>query len=330
MEVITLARDLIKIPSPSGEEKEIGEYLAKRLEKNFDVKLQSIGDSYNLLATKGEPKLILTTHTDTVPKQIKIVEDENWFYGRGACDTKGIIASMICAGEEAIAKGFNNFGLLFDVSEETDFSGIKKARELVKPEIVIVGEPTNFKMVFGQKGLMQLKIKCHGESAPGSLPDKGISAINSLIKILNCILNIKFPIDQGLGATTLNIGKISGGSAPNIVSDYAEATIEIRTTKSNSEILTLLKTIIPGEGLEVIFSYEPVINKNLNFIKQFTYDKITVPYFTEMYFWIEKCKVIVFGPGKYEFAHSDEERIEKKDLINGQEFYLNLIKNFVS
>lgn len=128
MGVVELARDLIKIPSPSGEEREVGLFIAKRLEKNFDVKMQKVGDRFNLFAIKGKPNVILTTHMDTVPKQIKINEDEMNLYGRGSCDANGILACMICACEEASQKGLNNFGMVFDVSEETDFVGILKAK----------------------------------------------------------------------------------------------------------------------------------------------------------------------------------------------------------
>ncbi len=328
MGVIELARDLISISSPSGEEKEIGDFLVERLKKNFNVQIQKIGDRLNVFAAKGDSKIILTTHMDTVPKQIKIDEDENWLYGRGSCDAKEIIACMICACEEALQKGLNNFGMVFDVSEETDFSGIKEAKNFINPELVIVGEPTNFNIVFGQKGLIQLKIKCVGKSAHGSTPEKGISAINNLIKILNEICQIEFPNDNILGETTINIGKISGGSAPNVVADYAEAVIEIRTTKPNEEILDIFKKIVPEGSLELIYSYEAVLNKDIDFIDNFGLTKITVPYFTEMYFWAEKSKTLVFGPGNPEFAHSDEERIKKEDLIKGKNIYLRMIEEF--
>lgn len=315
MEVIKLTRDLIKIPSPSGEEKEIGKFLVKRLQKNFKVTTQKVGNRFNILAQRGRPNLILTTHIDTVSKIIPFKEDKEYLYGRGACDTKGIIASMICAAEEAINQGITNFGLVFDVSEETDFSGIKKAINLVNPELVIVGEPTDFKKVIGQKGLLSIKLKCYGKAAHSSIPEKGISAIVKLVEILSKILQIELPSDPILGKTTLNIGLIKGGIAGNVIPDYAEAKLNIRTTTSNKEIIDLL----PKENIEIRSNFEPVNSRNLK--------GITVPYFTEMYFWAKKAKTILIGPGKYEFAHSDNERISKKDLIKGKELYLNLIKS---
>lgn len=327
MSIAELARDLIKIPSPSGEEKTIGEYLARRLEKNFKITLQKVGNRFNLLATRGNPKLILTTHLDTVPKVLEVKEDADYLYGRGACDTKGCMAAMVCAGEEAAKQELTNFGLLFDVSEESDFSGIKEAINLVNPEIVIVGEPTDFKLVRGQKGLIGIKVQCYGKSASGSTPEKGVSAIDKLIEILPKIKAIPWwPEDEILGKTTINIGQICGGTAPNVVADYAEAKIEIRTTKSSKEIRALIEKEIPKENLIIEYDYEFVFT-DTKF--NFDFEQIVVPYFTEMYFWAQKAKTFVFGPGKYEFAHSDDEKISKKDLEKGKAAYLEIIRKLV-
>src|SRR3989338_10768849 len=193
MKTIELTKELLQISSESGKEKEIGKFLLKRLKRNFNVKIQKVDNRFNILASIGKPEILLTKNMDTVPKQLEVREDKNYLYGRGACDTKSIIVCMIIAGEEAINTGIRNFGILFDVSEETDFSGIKEAVKLVTPKIVIVGEPTDFKLATGQKGLLGIKIKCFGKNAPGSTPEKGRSAINRLIEILYKINKIILP-----------------------------------------------------------------------------------------------------------------------------------------
>lgn len=323
MEVENLLRDLIKVPSPSGEENEIGEFIVNRLKKNFKIVKQKIGDRFNILAYKGKPEIILTTHLDTVPGKLEVKEDNNYIYGRGACDAKASIASMIIVAEKLIKQKINNVGLLFDVSEETDFLGVKKAINLVNPNFVIVGEPTDFKVVIGQKGLLGIKIKCFGKSAPGSTPEKGVSAINMLIKQLNKIKSTKLLFSDKFRKTTINIGKISGGSAANIVSDYAEAIIEFRTNTDNNLILDLLKEL--RISFDILYSYNPAILKNQNLIKNLNFELITIPYFTEMYFWNKKTSCIVFGPGKYEFAHSEGEKIEKEDLGKAVKNYIKII-----
>ena len=185
MKTIELTKELLKIPSESGNEKAIGTFILDRLKKNFKVEIQEIGNRFNIIATKGKPEILLTTHMDTVPKQLELREDNEYLYGRGACDTKSIIAGMIIACEEAIDLGIDNFGILFDVSEETDFSGIKEAINIIDPKIVIVGEPTNFNLVIGQKGLIGIKIICKGKNAPGSTPEKGKECYLEFLKYLN-------------------------------------------------------------------------------------------------------------------------------------------------
>lgn len=324
MKTIELTKELLQISSESGKEKEIGKFLLKRLKRNFNVKIQKVDNRFNILASIGKPEILLTTHIDTVPKQLEVREDKNYLYGRGACDTKSIIVCMIIAGEEAINTGIRNFGILFDVSEETDFSGIKEAVKLVTPKIIIVGEPTDFKLATGQKGLLGIKIKCFGKNAPGSTPEKGRSAINRLIEILYKINKIKLPNNKILGKTSLNIGKINGGIAANVVPDYAEAIIEFRTIKKNEYIMRKIKNLVKNKEFQIIYNFEPVINKG-NLPKILKFKKIIVPYFTEMYFW-NKSNVFVFGPGKYKFAHSDIEKIRKVDVENGKNCYLKILK----
>ncbi len=323
---IELTRKLLKIPSISGSEKEIAEFLFNRLSKTFKVEKQIIGNSFNILAIYGNPIIILTTHMDTVPGLLELKEDDEYLYGRGACDAKGIIAAMVCACEKAVEEGLNNFGILLDVCEETDFSGIKEAINLVNPEFLIVGEPTNFDIVYGQKGLLGIKLICKGKSAPGSTPELGISAINNLIVNLIKINNLKLPEDNFLGKTTLNIGLINGGNAVNTVPDYAEATIEFRSVTNNKELIKLIKKNILGCSIKILYNFENVINNNLEFIKDLNLNNKTVSYFSEMYFWNKKSKTIVFGPGNYDLAHSNEERIKKEDIKKGKLIYLEIIR----
>jgi acetylornithine deacetylase len=312
MKTINLARNLLKIPSPSGDESKLGNYIVKRLKKNFKIKIQKVNNNFNILAYVGDPNLILNIHLDTVPNQLNVKEDKNYLYGRGACDAKGPLACMIVAAEQAIEQKLTNFGLLFDVEEETNFSGIKKALSLVNPKYVIIGEPTNFKVINKQKGLLGVKIICKGKAAHGSTPEKGISAINRLIEILSKLNKINFP-----SGTTLNVGKIQGGSSINTVPNYAEAIIELRTTVNNTNILELLDTI----PKKILYSYNPINTKT--FIKN--YKEISVSYFTEMYFWNKKAKTIVLGPGNPSLAHSDKEKIKKSDLKKATKIYLKII-----
>ncbi len=321
MNVEKLLKDLVNIPSPSGEEKKIGEFLVGLLSKNFKIEKQKLGNRFNILAYVGKPDVILSSHLDTVPKQLEIKEDEKFVYGRGSCDAKASIASMICASENLINRGYTNFGLLFDVSEETNFDGIKMAVNLVKPKVVIIGEPTNLKPAVGQKGLLGIEIKCYGKSAPGSTPKKGISAILRLIKVLTKISKIKQRKNIVLGSSSINIGKILGGGSANVVPDYAEAIIEFRTVNKNSEIIKKLKRL--NVNFKVLYNFNPVLTNEC--LKK----GIVVSFFTEAFFW-RKSRFLILGPGEYKFAHSNNERIRKNDLQKAVKVYESLVIKFLN
>jgi len=323
--VIKLARDLLNIPSPSGDEKELGLFLVRRLRKNFKVKTQTVGNSFNVIATKGTPNIVLNIHFDTVPGSLKVREDKNWLYGRGACDAKGPLAAMVVAGEIAVEQGVNNFGLVFNVNEETDFSGVREVIKEIRPKRVIVGEPTDFNAVIGQKGLIGFKIKSNGISAHGATPEKGKSAILDLIKKLDRVSKLKFPVNPPLGNCTVNIGKISGGSAVNVVPESAEAIVEIRTSVKNKVVLDCVQESIGN--IDLLYSFDPVITRDNSWIKQVSKKTEAVPYFTEMYFWSKAgADAVVFGPGSSKYAHSKRERIRKGDLVEGVKKYLMLLR----
>lgn len=328
-EVNKLLLNLLRTPSISGKENRIGRYLVERLRKKFKVIRQKAGNSFNVLAVKGTPKVILTTHLDTVNGELKVKEDKKYIYGRGACDAKGCIASMIIAGEKAVKQGLNDFGMLFDVSEEGGFLGVKEALNLVNPEFVIVGEPTSMKIVTGQKGTLGIKIKCYGKTAHSAMPQKGKSAINELINLLSNLRKQKLPSNKIFGKTTMNIGKISGGVAGNIVPDYAEAELNLRTVNSNNNAIKVIKKVIPEKNIEIKYSFEPSLIKNNKLINELNYSKIKAPYFSEMYFWNKKTKAIVFGPGEIKYAHSDKEKISKKELELGTKAYIEILRKLI-
>ncbi len=329
MNAISLARELIKIPSPSGSESKLGFFLKEILEKYFQVRIQKVGSSFNLLAFIGKPDFLFTTHIDTVPCNIDFKEDSLSLYGRGAVDTKGLIASMIFAAIRAKESGLSNFGILFDVGEESDFCGIKKAVNLVKPQFVVVGEPTNFKLVIGQKGLLGLKINSFGKSCHGSNPSNGICAISKLVDFLADLKKLALPINNS-GSNVLNIGLINGGFAINVVPDYASCSLEFRTTVDNKVILDLIKSLVKKFNLEfeVLSNFNPVFASESRFIKQLSFEQKFNSAFSEIYFWSGICPVIEFGPGNPEFAHTDVEMILKKDILRGVDEYFSLIETY--
>lgn len=325
MSVCSLTGDLCRIPSPSGEERDVGDYLCRRLAR-FDVRRQDVGRRFNVIATVGRPRIVLTAHMDTVPGQLPVREDAAFVYGRGACDAKGAIASMIRAAEQALDEGITGIGLLFDVGEESDFAGVRRAVAAVDPQVVVVGEPTGCGLVTGQKGLIVGRIVCEGRSAPGATPGRGVSAVMRLVDCLCALRGIEWPSDPVLGETTLNVGLVSGGTAANVVPAMAQASFEIRATRPTQEIISLLEAGLPQGCVVVEEAFEPVLSPAQAF-GFLGVPAAVVPYFTEMYFWRDR-QVVVLGPGSYAAAHTDEERVEKAQLERATEVYLALLRRF--
>src|SRR5438552_2431680 len=130
LDPIALARQLIDIPSPTGEEAAHAEFLERELQRlGFATHRQEVTDTrFNLFASAGgRPCVVLNSHLDTVPPWFASREDVDFVYGRGACDTKGVIAAMIAAGERLRSDGVKDFAFLFVVGEETDSIGAKSA-----------------------------------------------------------------------------------------------------------------------------------------------------------------------------------------------------------
>ena len=145
---------MISIPSISGDEKNVAKFLGDYLSSaGFTVELQEAEPGRpNVYARLGQPDVVLSTHTDTVPPFVEFREDEEFIYGRGACDAKGIIAAMTEAGQQLAASGVTDFGLLFIVGEESGSAGAVAANKLPnKCRYLINGEPTQSKLALGSR-----------------------------------------------------------------------------------------------------------------------------------------------------------------------------------
>ena len=187
MDVFRLTRELIDIPSVTGDEFQIGTSLGELLVRyGYRVELQDVADERsNIIATtEARPRVVLSTHMDTVPPFIASSEDDDFIYGRGSCDAKGIIAAQIAAAEQLRAQGLNEIGLLFTVDEEVASAGARIANDhplAASCEFLINGEPTDNQLATGTKGSIQTTIKTHGRAAHSAYPEHGESAIEKLL-----------------------------------------------------------------------------------------------------------------------------------------------------
>jgi acetylornithine deacetylase len=327
VDVFKLTRELIDIPSVTGDEFQIGTSLAELLNRfGYRVEIQEVeGDRANVIATSGPPpRVVLSTHMDTVPPYIASREDNEFIYGRGACDAKGIIACQIAAAEKLRAEG-HEIGLLFTVDEEATSAGAKIANEhpfTSSCEYLINGEPTDNRVAVGTKGSLQAAISTVGRAAHSAYPEQGDSAIEKLLDVLEDVRKIDWPADETFGETTCNIGVISGGTRANVVPDQAQATLQIRlATKAEGAKSLLENAMRERASLEYKSIHDPIRLLSLDGFEQtivrFTTD---IPYLTN---WGQP---LLIGPGSILVAHTDHERVAKSELLQAVECYVELVR----
>jgi acetylornithine deacetylase len=325
MDVFELTRRLIDIPSISGDEKAVALFLADYLETSgFEIELQSVAeDRPNVYARRGNPLVTLSTHTDTVPPLIEPGEDEHFIYGRGACDAKGIIAAMVKASEALIEANVSDFGLLFIVGEEAGSPGARAANEIENiSRYLINGEPTESKLALGSKGALRACLKAEGRAAHSAYPEMGESAIDKLLDSLSDLRRISFPQDETLGATTMNIGVISGGVAANVIPPQAEAELLFRIVTDTRSIKRIIEETV-GErvSIEYRFECEPVFTERLE-----GFDTAIVSFTTDIPLLWQWGRPLLFGPGSILDAHTANEKISKRELAASVNVYVDMVR----
>lgn len=329
-----LLLELIKIRSESGNEKAIGDYICHRLGRSgFVLKKQAVNratGNFNIYAGTGRPKVIFSNHIDTVPGWPGARRDKGKIFGRGACDNKSQAAAAIIAAEEALRAGLTDFGMLFTVQEETDFAGVKKAVDLVPEcDLMVVGEPTSLKIIKGHNGILAIELEARGRSAHGSMPEKGINAIELLIGDLGRLKNADLGEDKILGKNILNIARISGGTADNIVPDRATALVAYRTTAGSGSLIKKIKPLVKSK-IKILADFEPVINNiDGDLVKAVGRKVETVRYFTEGSILKQKAKsTIIIGAGNIREAHGPKEFVSAKEYNELVGIYSNIIEYY--
>lgn len=332
IDVLRLTRELIDIPSVTGEEFEIGNSLGELLTRHgYHVELQDIApERSNILATTAaKPRVVLSTHMDTVPPFIPSREDDGSIYGRGACDAKGIIAAQIAAAEKLRAEGFHEIGLLFTVDEEVTSEGAKVANQhplALSCEYLINGEPTDNRLATGTKGSLQATVKTAGRAAHSAYPEQGESAIESLLDVLNDLRKVDWPGHDVFGNTTSNIGVISGGTRANVIPETAQATIQIRLAVAAAAVKELFESAVAGRALIDYKSvHDPISLMTLD-----GFEQIVARFTTDIPYLSNWGRALLIGPGSILLAHTEDERVSKTDLLAAVDLYADLTKSLLT
>lgn len=333
MHVFELTRRLIDIESITPNEAGVVAFLARHLQPLADkyggtLELLPVeANRENILLSFGTPVVTLSTHTDTVPPFIPSSEDDTYIHGRGACDVKGIIASMITAAGLVLEDGVRNFALLFVVGEERNSAGaFAAAKDPRGSKYLINGEPTENKMALGSKGCLRYELTARGKMAHSAYPELGESAILKLLAVLRDLTEAEWETHPILGKSTLNIGTISGGRAPNVIPDHAFAELFLRLVDDGAS--SRAKTLALCEGRVEAKEVLLVPAVHMGHLEGF--ETTVVSYTTDIPAFLGAWGTpFLIGPGTIHVAHTERERIEKDQLLASVEIYREMVKRLL-
>lgn len=334
---VGLTRALCEIESTTYQEGAVGDFLADYLaNRGWAVEKTPVpqpadnpngGERWNVYATVPgkNPDVVFSTHMDTVPPYIPFSEDDEFMYGRGVSDAKGIIATQVAAAEVLRAEGYP-VGLLYVSGEERDSAGAREANNNPKgSRFLINGEPTDNRIGLASKGALRASLKSKGKMAHSAYPELGDSAIHKMILALTQLIALELPVDKDAGPCTLNVGQISGGHAPNVIADHAEAQVLVRVVGPSEPVRAAIRDAVAGLAeveftLDLAFIRLKAVEGLPTMVAKFATD---IPMLTN---WGEP---LLLGPGSIHCAHTPDERLSKKEQLEAVELYIKVAKQLM-
>jgi acetylornithine deacetylase/succinyl-diaminopimelate desuccinylase len=286
---------------------------------------------------------------------------EGWLHGRGSVDMKGAVAAMMYTLYLIKRCGIVLGGDLYFtgvVGEETGGMGTRfLMRGGFRSDFAIVGEPTDLNLVTSHKGVEQLEIRLKGRAAHASMPERGTNAICAMSDFVQSVKNSLIPelrkrTQRHVGSATMSFGLIQGGEKVNMVADFCRLQIDRRwvETESRDQVLAEIEAILhricerdPALGAEVVplhpaegyfgpFAIPEDHELTVRAKKALT-EAGMVPKISGMQGWTDAATLmhagiptLLLGPGSVAQAHSDDERVELRQLVEATKCYLALTK----
>lgn len=285
-------------------------------------------DRWNLLATGDQtPEVVFSTHVDTVPPFLPVRRDGDLLRGRGACDTKGVLITMVqtmALLRETHPHLAPRLGLMLVIGEEVDHCGAAAAAidpAMPRPSRIILGEPTRGLVARGQKGILKVRLVSHGKAGHSAFEHAGHSAIHALLAALQRVMGAQWPDDPVLGPTTLNVGTIHGGVAANIFAPDAHAEIMVRAVSDPMDLLARFHDLCGDDAQVQLISHGPPQRFDA---PPPNVDTTVVPFNSDAAWLSPLGPVWLAGPGDIQLAHSDDEHISLQDLQAGVQLYTQL------
>jgi acetylornithine deacetylase len=313
--------ELCSLDSGSGREAQLLPALRPMLEQlGATVEIHELAPGRcNVLATWGEPRVLFSTHLDTVPPFLPVRVKDGSVFARGACDAKGQIVAQILAIQQLLTEGHQGFAWLGVAGEETDSLGAREALRwkdrFRRCRVLVNGEPTELKLATGQRGVDHLCLRCHGKAAHSGSPQLGHSASLDLLDWLQALRRLPLKEDAHLGPEVWNLGLLRGGNAVNVIPSEAEADISVRTLPGSTFRVDAERHRPRGGELQVRLSEPPDRYPEIPGFEQapmpFGSD---APQLREL---IPDRTVVLAGPGSIRVAHTDDEHLRLADVMAG-------------
>lgn len=322
-------RELVDIPSVTGEEGAVAERVGADLEaEGYRVEFDETAPGRpNVLARAGAepPRVWFCTHLDTVPPFFPSNETGTHIGGRGSCDAKGILAAMVFAGRDLRREGARRFGFAFTVGEEVDSDGARRLEVRgpdgppESPRTLICGEPTEGVMASGHKGTLRVRLRARGQAAHSAYPEQGDSAVHRLLDRIARIREEEWGTDPLLGEATVNVGVLAGGVAGNVLAPEAEATIYFRLVGPAAPARERFAELVAEDARcswELVGENDAVVCRVLP-----GYRTAPMAYSTDIPFLPSWGTPMLIGPGSIHDAHGAEERVSKRQLVDAVGYY---------
>lgn len=285
----------------------------------------------NVLATWGQPRVLFSTHLDTVPPFLPPRLEGGVLCGRGTCDAKGQILAQLGAVKRLLAEGTEGLAWLGVVGEETDSAGARAALGLADRlqdlRVLVNGEPTGLKLATGQRGVQHLCLRCQGRSAHSGSPELGHDAAWPLLDWLQRLRELPQATDPQLGPEVWNLGLLTAGEALNSVPASAQADLLLRSLPG-SGFAEAARRLAPPEGRVELRLDEPPDR----YPEIPGFEHAAMPFGSDaptLRALVPDRTVVLAGPGSITVAHTLEEHLALPELEAGVALNHRLARHFL-
>ncbi|TDF36629.1 acetylornithine deacetylase [Alteromonadaceae bacterium M269] len=332
----------------------------------FNISIQKVPNTrgkFNMLARvgSGEGGLLLSGHSDTVPYDegkwqfdpFQATEKEGKIYGLGTCDMKGFFAFILHALHDIPLNTLKKpLYVLATADEETSMAGARffVEQQLIKPDVAIIGEPTELKPIYKHKGHMAHSIDIEGKAGHSSDPAKGVNAMEIMHQAMGALIDLKTTLseahrdtDFSVPETTLNLGHIHGGDGENRICGHCRLNFDIRPvpTLSDDEAIKRIDSALAPIQKQfpdritrsLMYPTAPSFacrneTQIIELAEEITgFSATSANYSTEAPFINALgCDTLVLGPGSIEQAHQPNEYIDLSYVDPTTKLLQHLIK----